>query len=334
MNPMKLLALAASGCALIACAPMQSRQAQSPPSQASPNPWIRPVQTVRHGSDAEMLYRAGRVFQQQGRYEEAALAYKQALVASPTHVEAHNGLGVVQSLLGRAELAEREFRAAIELAPAESHLRNNLGYHLMKQGRVEEARAELEQGRGLDPANDVVATNLAAIQPPAAPLAMADVAVLPPVAPPAPPAPSEAPAPAAAQPAPPVASVVVPVEVKPAVAEAPAAPATFQGYRIELANGNGTAGLARRTSYLLGALGFEKARLTNDRPYGRVESRLQYVAGAEDAANAVNARLPAPLPLAQVPSLERSAKVRVLLGRDFPAKAPEILAAKPPKPRA
>lgn len=320
MSATKFLALAASGLALIACAPMQTKQAKQ-----SPGSWVRPVQSVRHGSDADMLYRAGRVFQQQGRFEEAALAYRQALADHPSHVEAHNGLAVVLSLQGRAEAAEREFRAAIELAPEASHLRNNLGYHLMRHGRVEEARAELEQARDLDPANAVVARNLAAVHAPES-LAMAEpvVAAQPPVD-----------AAAAGAPAPREDFVVTPVEVKAAAVEtAPvAALATFHGYRIEVANGNGTTGLARRTSYLLDALGFEKARLTNDKPYGRAQSRVQYVAGAEDAAKAVNARLPAPLPIAEVPALERSARVRVLLGRDFPASAPQILAARPAKPK-
>ena len=337
MSAMKLFVLAASGLGLIACAPMQSKLRPS----ASANPWVSPVQSVRHGSDSDMLYRAGRIFQEQRRYEEAALAYRQALLDNPSHVEAHNGLAVVLSLQGRAEQAEREFRAAIELEPQAPHLRNNLGYHLMKQGRAEEARAELEQARVLDPSNDVAATNLAALAPPAAPAAMLEAAVLTP--PEAATVVAEPPAVAAAEPVNAIAPqparvepVVTTVAVKASVAESlPASvPASFHGYRIEVANGNGTTGLARRTSYLLGVLGFEKARLTNDKPFGRAESRLQYVAGAEDAAQAVNARLPAPLPLAQVASLERSAKVRVLLGRDFPAKAPEILAARPPKARA
>jgi tetratricopeptide (TPR) repeat protein len=320
MSAMKLLILAASGLALIACAPMQSKL------QSSANPWVRPVQTVRHGSDADMLYRAGRVFQDQGRYEEALLAYNQALVDNPSHVEARNGLAVVHALQGRAELAESEFRAAIELAPEAAHLRNNLGFHLMNQGRLMEARAELERALALEPASPVVATNLASVEPVAAPVALNEVRLQTPVA--------DEPVVVTPQPE----RVVVestPVETQ-AVAETQVAeaPGFHVGYRIEVSNGNGAGGLARRTSYLLDPLGFEHTRLTNDKPYGRLESRLQYVAGAQDAARQVNARLPRPLPLAEVPTLERSAKVRVLLGRDFPASDPAILAAKPAKPRA
>jgi LytR cell envelope-related transcriptional attenuator len=103
----------------------------------------------------------------------------------------------------------------------------------------------------------------------------------------------------------------------------------FRGYRIEFSNGNGMAGLASRTARLVAVLGFEHPRLTNDKPFGRAASQLQYVAGAEAAAQAVNARLPVQVPLSEVARLDRNAKVRVLLGSDFPAPAPITTASGP-----
>ena len=47
-------------------------------------------------------------------------------------------------------------------------------------------------------------------------------------------------------------------------------------------------------------------------------SRIQYVGGAEQLAQDINARLPSPLPLARTESLGRDVRVRVLLGKDFP----------------
>jgi hypothetical protein len=100
--------------------------------------------------------------------------------------------------------------------------------------------------------------------------------------------------------------------------EAPQAPVPASAFRVEVANGNGAAGLARRVSTLLPPQALQPARLTNQKPYGATLSVIEHVAGAEQEAAAVNARLPAQLPLFRVHALERSAQVRVLLGRDFP----------------
>jgi hypothetical protein len=43
-------------------------------------------------------------------------------------------------------------------------------------------------------------------------------------------------------------------------------------------------------------------------------------------ARDVNAGLPAQLPLARVPALERNVSVRVLLGKDFPRNAAAVVA--------
>ncbi len=89
-----------------------------------------------------------------------------------------------------------------------------------------------------------------------------------------------------------------------------------QTQRIEIANGNGATGLARRvwsTVRLVDA----QARFANDKPYGVAVSRIQYVQGAELLARDINARLATPLPMVAVASLKRDTRVRVLLGKDF-----------------
>lgn len=126
------------------------------------------------------------------------------------------------------------------------------------------------------------------------------------------------------------------IEVYPrSVAVAPSPAATGNkipaASRIEIANGNGATGLAKRVWSLLTPRGMERPRLTNDKPYGVVTSRIEYIAGAEQVAREVNAGLPAQLPLARVAGLDRNMSVRVLLGKDFPRHAaPAVASAQVP----
>lgn len=363
----RLIVAAAGGLALVGCTAFEARHDEVLQ--------VRPFQSVRHAGDSDMLYRAGRIFQSRGRYAEAIVAYRQALVLDPTHAEAHNGLAVSYSLGGQQALAEGEFRAAIALAPGAAHLQNNLGYFLMQQGRVPEALAVLERARTIDPSNAAVATNLAAAQEASAraqvavvelpPLAEADAAgasfasphidtaAAPPT--PVPPAVVIALAPAATstasdaptlarEPATPAAATpaaATPTAATPTAATngstataAPRPAPDLRGYRVEISNGNGTSRLAWRTSNLLKALGIDRARLTNAKPYGTRASQLQYVPGAEQAARDINAQLPMEVPLAEVAKLERDAKVRVLLGRDYPATPQAVAALERRKPGA
>ncbi len=335
-------ALAVMGCA-------------SPKQEQLAGPYLRPAQTVRHGTDLQALYQTGRYFQGQGRYEQAIDAYRQVLAANPSHVDAHNALGVIHSLQNRSELAEQEFRVALDIAPDAARVHNNLGYHLMVNGRVEEALASFERAHALGPLDAMVAANIAVAhdklglpfdmqRPTPAQAQVAEQQAAPaPVAALAPTPEPEATmqldrlsdgvwalrGTAVAQPATaavaPRTAAVAPdrIEVYPrSVAVAPSPAATghkiLAASRIEIANGNGATGLAKRVWSLLAPRGMERPRLTNDKPYGVVTSRIEYVAGAEQVAREVNAGLPAQLPLARVAGLDRNMRVRVLLGKDFP----------------
>ncbi|HET6786327.1 MAG TPA: LytR C-terminal domain-containing protein, partial [Aquabacterium sp.] len=89
--------------------------------------------------------------------------------------------------------------------------------------------------------------------------------------------------------------------------------------RIEIANGNGTTGLALKVSReLMAYRGFERPRLTNHKPFDVRTTRIQYVAGAETAARRLNASLPKQVPLVRVASLDKNTTVRLLIGKDFP----------------
>ena len=334
MRKLKTIVLATTGAlAVMGCAPLKQE------------PWakldVQPVLSVRSSADCEALYWAGRYFQGQGKYEQALKAYRQALAMAPNHADAHNALGVIYSLQGRTGLAEQEFRAALAIDPEAARVHNNLGYHLMINGRVEEALASFSRAGELEPQNAMVGANIAiareklgfpgdttrpvSLEGPI--VAQQDL-------------PSNVSVPKVTMRLDQVAEGVwqlrdvprsMPVVVR---AERTASTAVAQdrieidpravvtrisdASGIEISNGNGTSGLAHQVSRLLAPRGIKKPRLTNAKPYGVTASRIQYVEGAGQAAREINLRLPIPLPLARVASLDRNTRVRVLLGKDFP----------------
>ena len=345
------------------------------------------------GVDSEGMYRIGRQFQGQARFDEAIVAYRKALQLNPANVDARNALAVAYAAKGQARDAEIEFKAAIAIAPARSHLHSNLGYHYLQLGRTEEAIAALAEALRHDPANARARSNMAAAsalaalkvpQVPVEPLARPDgpateaaavaarqtaspvqpdarSALLPveqaqpPVQQARPPAVAEvAPLPISTAFATPVrakvnligevsqtgAAALVAImpnvwELRPSLAHTSAAPPVaarnlavpgVQAYpvdaahriaRLEVANGNGVEGLARRVGEYLQTLGVAAPRLTNQRPFDQRRTVIQYVAGQARAAEDLKLTLGSPADLVATARIDRNAQVRVVLGRDF-----------------
>lgn len=377
-----VIALAVSGLsALTACSTVSiPERAAAPERAAIPERAgkIEPVISVRNsgGVDSEAMYRIGRYYQGQMRYDDAVGAYCRALAMDSRNVEARNALAVAYSLQGLALDAEREFRAAIAQSPGLSHLHGNLGYLYLQLGRVEEARAALQEAVRLDPANARALTRLAwaggdlkaaveaaaaAAVAPAATAPVAAIAEPAATAAVAPKASAMARIPADTLPALPVAAgTKAPAtiaelvgsgpaastadlvslapnvwELRPRVAPRPEhqAPKLLAGIaqtdraiapgaiprlvRLEIANGNGATGLARRVGGYLRSLGMSAPRLTNQRPFDQRRTQIQYVSGMEYAARDLRFTLDTPADLVLTPKIERNAQMRVVLGRDF-----------------
>lgn len=316
---------------------------------------VEPVMAVRNGTtDAERMYRIGRQYQGQHRLGHAEEAFVKALALDANHVEARNALAVTYYEQGLIQKAEQEFKAAIAAAPKRAHLHNNLGYLYQQIGRDEEAigafRAALvadpDNQRALDslaaltcgdkracPARGAAAAMSASPAMPATPAAAPEVARQSSAAAVQPAArQSDAPTVALASVAPNVwelqpISTAKPSNVASApVASALAAPAVaaqsagaqpWLAKRIEVANGNGVAGMAKRVGSYLHEQGFIPPRLTNHRNFKQQYTEVQYVPGAESLARQVSGSFERPARLVAVPKLERQMPVRLVLGKDF-----------------
>ena len=89
-------------------------------------------------------------------------------------------------------------------------------------------------------------------------------------------------------------------------------------FGLEVANGNGVTGMARRTGGLLAAVGLPAARLTNQKPFTQQSTEIHYREGYAPIAAALGARLPSAPALIRSDRLRPGTDVRLVLGRDLP----------------
>jgi len=111
----------------------------------------RRMQVVR-SSTLEVRLGFAETSLRQGRFEEAAARYREALLEDPRSFEARAGLAVSLHSLDRHEEAEEAYRSALELEPEDPRTLLNLGILFVEAGRLEDARAQEERLRGVHPA--------------------------------------------------------------------------------------------------------------------------------------------------------------------------------------
>ncbi|BBI99769.1 hypothetical protein FGKAn22_14620 [Ferrigenium kumadai] len=100
------------------------------------------------------------------------------------------------------------------------------------------------------------------------------------------------------------------------VAEQRVAAQAAKPYRIEVTNGNGVTGMARKVAGFLHKEGDPNARLTNQKPFQVTSSQVQYRTGYREQAQSLASALPGKPGIAQSSNLRGDISVRVLLGKD------------------
>ncbi|WP_309673263.1 tetratricopeptide repeat protein [Gemmatimonas sp.] len=106
--------------------------------------------------NAAAYHALGDAFFQQDRLDEAATAYRHALLLEPDRLDPANTLGVI--LAGRGEQAEamQLFRRLVRLDPTFIHARQNLAQVCIAAGRMQEALAHCLEGKRLVPDNRAI----------------------------------------------------------------------------------------------------------------------------------------------------------------------------------
>src|SRR5687768_6585987 len=100
---------------------------------------------VTFPNDIQLITWSARLLKRSGRFQEAAIRYREALKLKPQLPELWFNLGNALQAQGRAEEAERAYMRAIRLKPALTAAHYNLGHLLRDRGRLETSAIAFEQ---------------------------------------------------------------------------------------------------------------------------------------------------------------------------------------------
>ncbi len=308
--------------------------------------------------DAEHAYLVGRTHHLERRPEQALRYYQAALQAAPTHVDARNGLAALYAEQGELDQAIALWKGLTVDAsgPESAYMVSNLGYAYFLRGDLAAAQAALEQACLLDPLNYRAWHHLGnvlgksgdhqrseAMYRQAAALLghdfKADYAVAP------------------------RANVAAIESALKAVAEnsderwaqtevrqtdggvfilrrieadgaIKLAPAPSSRAMLEIRNGNGVGGMARKLARTMNEGSTRVVRLTNQKGYGVKRSRVEYSVAFRGAALRLAERVGA-TQLMQVDAVD-GIDIRLVIGRDMvkgPAPAPVLVAEEKALPK-
>jgi predicted TPR repeat methyltransferase len=95
----------------------------------------------------------GNVLLEEGRFDEAALAYARCSALDPANIEVLNNLGVLLQKLGRPQEAEASFKRALALNPAYGDAHANLATYYALNGRMADAFSHFADALALKPAD-------------------------------------------------------------------------------------------------------------------------------------------------------------------------------------
>lgn len=125
----------------------------------SRDPWMQQVTDL--ASAGRSFVDRGVVAFTEGRFEDAAAAFGQAVAALPDDAEAHLNLGSALYRLERLDEAEASYRRALELDPERVLAYFNLGTLLARRGLRDEAHEQYRQALARDPKHLEARFNLA-----------------------------------------------------------------------------------------------------------------------------------------------------------------------------
>jgi Tetratricopeptide repeat/LytR cell envelope-related transcriptional attenuator len=350
MFKVKIIVLSVCGALSVASCTSLSKRADAPtPAQSAEYRSIEPEAMYRLGRyyqgqtryvEAVLAYREalrlnplladaynglGVTYAEQGRYGEAVEALRTAVELSPTAAYLQGNLGYALLLIGSNEEALQTLERARSLDPTNEKVVSNVRLAQQRLEHLEERRSVAETPTVRDvPSQMEARIPVVTVDHAGVPTSDAkSITVSPNVyelqdledfrA-------------AAAQPPDAMESSarVVNAELSqatnqkddsPALQERHAAPRTF---RLEISNGNGVTGLAKRVARVFDRHGFQTARVTNHKGFRQTTTVVQFRPGHSAEANEVRTMLsPEHVPIVLSDTLRSDIHVRVLLGKDL-----------------
>jgi len=333
---------------------------------------VTPLLAKSSSDNPEAMYQTGRYYQGQKRYDLAEDAYRRALAANSSFVEAFNGLGVIYSMQRKYDEANEAFQSAIRLNPKAAHILNNLGYVYYLQGRYSESLLALQQSVAIEPLNKHTLNNIGLVYAKTGRIAEAEQAFSRAVNDQSQVANSDSMKSnpqidsfSSSSQAPNdlvevnqieaqslslpknigiIRSALVPLkspeggarvtllQVSPNVYEmhlksSPPKPIVKEvvsenkkSLGIEVSNGNGVTGMARKISDFIKRQGYVSSRLTNQKHFDTSTTQIQYRGGYEEEARNLQTVFFHATELIERNDLRPDISIRVLLGKDIVAK--------------
>ena len=267
-------------------------------------------------------------YAEQGRYSEAVEALRTAVELDPNAAHLHSNLGYALLLIGSDEEALHALDHAQSLDPSNEKVLSNLRLAQQRLGRIYEQRSVAETATAMNALGQIDARIAAvtidgpAVQSsPDIKLAAVSVSVYElqnsKYVPVAWAQQSHAIGSSARVPNAEVPQATEPKDDLTVLQERQTAAKTFG---LEVSNGNGVRGLAKRVARFLDRQGIETRRVTNHKGFGQRTTVVQFRPGYSFEANEVRAMLsPEHVPIVQSDTLRSDIHVRVLLGKDLPS---------------
>lgn len=265
----------------------------------------------------------GVVYAMQGKYAEALQELQVAVRLSPNAAHIHNNLGYAYYLHGLYGEAVAALEKAAELQPGNQGTYNNLGLAHAMAGNMEKSlqaftraaqnTAAQNTGEAAVAAQGSSSRQMAASsrEPQQALLLPNDRSGI------AGPSAGNAEVMAANSKMVAIAPNVYELRTIAVPAQATEKPATpTRKFHIEVSNGNGVTGLAKKVAKFLHGGGLPTARITNQKPYQVSMSQIQYRQGYQAEALRLGSSLPNQPTLVQSESLRVDVDVRLILGKD------------------
>ena len=274
------------------------------------------------------------IYSQQGKLNEAKALLLELIAEYPLVAHPHNNLGYVYFIEGNYEAAVKTLKHALIFDKKNERTLNNLHAAELAQARVNEAVTSVAK-RAADVSVAVVISNEPVLDEPARAIGNTTKT-------------EQIKA---------ISLLSVPVEVKSASQDAalqtslleakkqveltplltsssahsldleipaPANSSTSRQARVEVSNGNGVSGMAKWMGGFLGRQGIAVSRLTNEYPFTRETTKIQYQAGFKESAQALQKALQGDTLLMPINQATDRFDVRLVLGRDTIAKIAKI----------
>jgi hypothetical protein len=297
----------------------------------------------------EAAHRLGVLYAMQGELDLAIEQLRSAVAQAPGSAHLHNNLGYTYLLKGDLAEAIRSLETAAALEPANRRTLNNLASAYVKAGQMEKARelrAQLAAGAEPGRSGGVATGAAATATPPTAVMAGVDQnanreraredlvthmgqsdmvlrqvnpniyelvtttsAAAKPVTGPA------SITPGLVQVSIPQFTAAPQARALPAAVTPVVVPA--RAFRVEVSNGNGIGGMARRVGAQLKEVGIDVVRLTDQTPYNQAVTEVHYRADYATEAARLAALLHAPVPTIESRTLRADIHVRLVLGKDL-----------------